>query len=562
MLALALLKTDCTSSGSNDNNTWPCDPLNKHKEQMKAKLAIVTLVGLTACTLALAQNEPATETPAATNAPAAPAPEAPAPETPVAEPAAAETAVTTTPTAPAGDTIPLIQFQDVPLTTAIDNLARQAGMNYIMDPKVGYGQPDERGQIKAQPNISIRWENLTAEQALNALIGTYGLQLVTDVKTGISRVTIKDPAAAEPLVTQVIQLKFASPSNIVASVQTVFSDKRSKVIADIRTSQLVVSATEKELEAVDKLVARLDTQTKQVLIEAKILETTLSPKTTKGIDWSGTLQEQNVAWGNNRQAIPVTSGLSEFQPLSSAFPKLISQAGGGFNPATAFLNADGVSAALSFLNSSGDTKVVSEPRMVTLDNQKATIDVGLMFPIVNTTAGTANTTGGSEISYTNLTVNLDVTPRIAANNYIELKVQQGVMRLGPIFQSVVGDQANEVNSFLTRKLDTTVLIPSGNTLVMGGLIQDEQRNGSTKVPVLGDIPGLGLLFRKSSKELDRQNLTIFITPTVVEDADFQPTTTDYLKQTGSEEVTEDWSWWDSGKPASEVKKQKQAKYSN
>ncbi|MGC3957229.1 MAG: secretin N-terminal domain-containing protein [Verrucomicrobiota bacterium] len=379
---------------------------------------------------------------------------------------------------------------------------------------------------------------------------------MSDAKTGISRVTIKDPAAAEPLITKVIQLKFASPSNTVAAVSAVLTDKRSKVIADVRTSQLVVSATEKETEAVEKLIERLDTQTKQVLIEAKILETTVSPKTSKGIDWSGTLQNQKVSWGNNRQFLPVTSGTSEFPPLSGAFPKLISEAGGGFNPATAFLNADGVSAILSFMNQSGDTKVVSEPRMVTLDNQKATIDVGLMYPIVNVTAGTANTTGGSQISYSNLTVNLDVTPRIAANNFIELRVQQGVLRLGPTFSSTVADQVNTVDSFLTRKLDTTVLIPSGNTLVMGGLIQDEKRNGNTKVPILGDIPGLGLLFRKDSKEQDRQNLTIFITPTVVKDTDFQPTESTYLKTTGKEQLTEDWSAWDSGKSAAEIRKEK------
>jgi len=513
---------------------------------MKAKLAIVTLVGLSACTLALAQNEPAAPPVAAeTNAPVT--------ETVATAPA------TTTPAAPTtGAVIPLIQFQDVPLTTAIDNLARQAGINYIMDPKVGYGQPDERGQIKTQPNISIRWENLTAEQALNALIATYGLQLVSDTKTGISRVTIKDPAAAEPLVTKVVQLKFASPSNIVASVQTVFVDKRSKVIADVRTSQLVVSATEKEQEAVDKLIERLDTQTKQVLIEAKILETTLNPKTSKGIDWSGTLANQNVAWGNNNQQLPVTAEQSVLQPLSTLWPKLISEAGGGFNPATAFLNADGVSAAISFLNQSGDTKVVSEPRMVTLDNQKATIDVGLLYPIVNVTAGTANTTGGSEISYSNLTVNLDVTPRIAANNYIELKVAQGVMRLGSKVTSTVNSEVNVVDSFLSRKLDTTVLIPSGNTLVMGGLVQDENKKESTKVPILGDIPGLGYLFRRDYKELNRGNLTIFLTPTVVEDSDFQPTKTDYLKTTPNMKVIEDWSWWDSGKSASEVRKEKKA----
>src|SRR6478609_268559 len=264
---------------------------------MKAKLVIMTLVGLGAYSLAIAQTEPAATQPAETT----PATNAPVE---VAAPATSAAPVEATPTAtahaaPTAPTIPLIQFQDVPLTTAIDNLARQASINYILDPKVGFGQPDERGQIKAQPNISIRWENLTAEQALTALIGTYGLQLVTDNKTGISRVTVKDPTAAEPLVTKVIQLKFASPSNTVSAVMTVLTDKRSKVIADVRTSQLVVSATDKELEAVDQLIERLDTQTKQVLIEAKILETQLNPKTAKGVNWAGTLRNQNIRFGNN-----------------------------------------------------------------------------------------------------------------------------------------------------------------------------------------------------------------------------------------------------------------------
>ena len=491
---------------------------------MKAKIAIVTLVGLTACNLAWSQETTADKPPTTAAAAAAPS------------------------------KIPLIEFREVMLTTAIDNLARQAGINYILDPKVGFGQPDERGQVKPQPNITIRWENLTAEQALNALIGTYGLQLVTDNKTGISRVTVKDPAAAEPLITKVVQLKFASPSNMVASVMTVLNDKRSKVIADVRTSQLVVSATEKEMEAVEKLVERLDTQTKQVLIEAKILETTLNPKTTKGVDWSGTLQNQNVKFGNNavgataaqdatpgRDSMPATP----FIPggILTAVPRQLNSLGNNY-----FLNSDGLSAAISFLNTSGKTKVVSEPRMVTLDNQKATIDVGLLYPIVNVTPNSGNVAGGSQITYSNLTVNLDVTPRITANNYVELNVQQSVLRLGTKFQSVIAGLPNNVDSFLARKLYTTVLIPSGNTLVMGGLIQDANRKNSTKVPLLGDIPGLGLLFRHDSKELDRQSLTIFITPTIVQDADFQPATTDFLKQTGGEEVKEEWSAWDSGKP--------------
>jgi type II secretory pathway component GspD/PulD (secretin) len=493
---------------------------------MKAKIAIVTLLGLAACNQAWSQTDAATTTP-----PAAPA-------------------------APASKN--LIEYREVQLTSAIDSLARQAGINYILDPKVGYGQPDERGQIKAQPNVTIRWENLTPEQALNALISTYGLQLVTDTKNGISRVTVKDPAALEPMVTKIVQLKFASPSNMVASVQTVLNDKRSKVIADSRTSQLVVSSTEKEMEAVEKLVERLDTQTKQVLIEAKILETTLNPKTAKGINWAGTLQNQNFQAGNGTEYV---QGLEpKYDPTgTNVLPGVLSgllfnntkvfwNSANGFVPGRTFLNAQGVNAALSFLNQSGKTKVVSEPRTVTLDNQKAQIDVGLLFPIVNTTAGTANTTGGSAISYTNLTVNLDVTPRITANDFVELKVVQGVLRLGNKVQSVVGGVNNNVDSFLTRKLDTTVLIPSGNTLVMGGLIQDQTITGNTKVPLLGDIPGLGLMFRHDSKELSRQNLTIFITPTIIRDSDFQPTKTEYMQTTGEDDTKENWTAWDSGKP--------------
>src|SRR5579859_7241130 len=146
-----------------------------------------------------------------------------------------------------------IQFQDVPITTAIENLARQAGINYLLDPKIGYGQPDQNGQIKAEPALSIRWENVTAEQALLALLNNYDLQLVMDPRTKIGRISIKDPTAPPPLITRVVQLKYASTSNMVQSVQAAFTDRRSHVFPDVRTSQLVVVATENEQDEVDQL---------------------------------------------------------------------------------------------------------------------------------------------------------------------------------------------------------------------------------------------------------------------------------------------------------------------
>jgi type II secretory pathway component GspD/PulD (secretin) len=586
---------------------------------MKHLVLSLTLVGIVACSLAgFAQTtSPAGDTtPAAASA--TPAKDAAPPAAAVSSPPAAEApaAANTSSAAQPGTVIPLIVMDDVPLTDAIRNLARQAGINYMLDPKIGYGQTGVDGKITAQPSVSIRWENITAEQALTALLNNYTLQLVEDPKSKIARVTTKDPAAPLPLTTKIIELKYANPTNVVASVQSILLDKRSKVMPDGRTSQLIVVATEAEMADVDQLVERLDTKTKQVLIEARLLETIINPSTVKGIDWSGTLEAQHVTYGNGKtlgkttQNSGSTSGQNSSQSHTTSTPgtpvtTTITTPGGysyttttptdsdssslvtgskstggsagvstvldsilgngglsvdtakGLNPATFFLNADGVSMVLSFLNKYADTKVISSPRTVTLDNETSSIEVGTQYPIVNVTAGTANTTGGSSISYSNLTVLLKVTPRISANNYVRLQVSPRVVRLGSKVTSVVGGVPNSVDSFNTREILTSVLIPSGNTLVMGGLIEDSITSGNIKVPILGDIPFLGILFRQDSKSRTKSNMIVFLTPTIVEDEDFQPTKSTFLKTVVpvNDTVEEgDWSAWDSGKPKDWSKK--------
>lgn len=517
---------------------------------MNAKPALANFLGLLSCCLACcAQTPPATEPPA-TNA--------------VATPTAAD----------ATNLVPLITFQvqDVALTTAIENLARLAKLNFILDPQLPYGQPDATGKLTPQPSVTVRWEELTAEQALEALLTAHNLKMDHNPKTRVSTITT-NRATQLPLTNSVIQLKYAPVTNILNAIQSALTDPRSKVVGDQRTSQLVIVATEKEIAGVLELLVRLDVPTKQVLIEAKIMETTINPKTVKGVDWTGTLNRQNVSFGNGT-TVGKTTTLLPGAPTTSTLPggrtvtttpgsssqtvlETVLGNGGismntlkGFSPQTAFLDADGLSVALSFLNSAAETKVISEPRTVTLDNQKATIDVGLMYPIVNVSAGTANTSGGSQISYSNLTVNLDVTPRITANNFVELKVQQGILRLGPKFSSTVGGVANNVDSFFTRRIETSVLIPSGNTLVMGGLVSDEGNTANTKVPILGDIPLLGWAFRHDSKERNRQNLIIFITPTIVQTNDFLATETRFLKSRPAPFQTDinTLSPWDSAKP--------------
>lgn len=445
--------------------------------------------------------------------------------------------------APAG--IPLIQFSDVPLTTAIENLARQAGINYVLDPKIAYGQPDASGQVKAEPTLSIRWENISAENALLALLDNYGLQLVRDKYTGISRITEKDASAPPPLITRVLQLRYASVSNMVDAVQSTLTDKRSKVLADVRTSQLVVVATDPEQQAVDILTSQLDTPTKQVLIETKLVEISSNPTSQKGIDWTGTLQAQHVSFGNestfitppspastaigpNGNIITVTPAQPGIVSGVLANPAVVASTIGGFG-SQGFLNADGLNAVISFLNSSSDAQIVSTPRVVTLDNEMATISVTRGYPVFNVTAGTANTTGGSTVGYTNVGTVLNVTPRISANDKIWLKVAPQVSSYAGVESQTVGGVTYQADLFDFRRFDTQVLIPNAHTLVMGGLVQDNPISSTTKVPLLGDIPGLGYAFRSETKSVTKDNLLIFITPTIVKDDDFRATDTQFLK---------------------------------
>jgi type II secretory pathway component GspD/PulD (secretin) len=495
--------------------------------------------------------------------------------------ASAAATVVTTNAADIG--IPLIQFSDTAITVAIESLARRAGINYVLDPKIGYGQADAAGQVRVEPTLSIRWENITAENALLALLDNYGLQLVRDKKTTIDRITLKDPLAPPPLVTRVIQLKYSSVESITTAVQSVLTDKRSKVLPDSRTSQIVVVATDPEQTAVDTLINQLDKPTRQVLIETRLIEISSNPTTKKGVDWTSTLQGQNIYFGNglmdsSKSKTTITSPGATTTTTTPGGATIVStspsganndlsliQGIGGFSastasgliPATGFLNADGLHAVLSFINSSSDAQVVSTPRVVTLDNEKATISVTRGYPVFSVQGGTQNSAGGSQVSYTNVGPVLFVTPRISANDSIWLKVETRVDSFfGKFSQSVGGgtggtSQVLEAPVFDLRKIETQVFIPNASTLVMGGLVQDNPQASYTKVPLLGDIPGLGWAFRSENKSLNKQNLLIFITPTIVKETDFQPSNSGDFLQTKPETMKSPMNphrSWDSAQP--------------
>lgn len=553
---------------------------------MKIAFALVLIAGLKLSAI-LAAAQPAAETQPSTEAASPPAAVQPAQETvPAPTPGAATPNASTNAApatagesqnsvekSPAANRGPLTLDNDLP--GAIQFLARLSNINIHIDPSITFtnlpGAVSAEGPSGA-PMVSIRWDDVTPEDALEEVLDIHGLMLVRNPKTNIGRV-VKKPTEI-PLFTTTVQLKYSNPTNMAELVRTTFIyTNKSRVNADLRTSQLVIVATEKETEAATNLIEQLDTPTRQVLIEAQLLETAKNPRSIKGIDWSGTLEAQNFTVGNGRTSgttvtqtpgEPVTTTLPSGRtitttPGTSTATDLVTQLGAGglsldtargFHPETAFLNADGVRAVLSFLNTDSDTEVVAMPRQVTADNQLATLSVTRAFPIFEITPGTAQTPPTARITYTNLGTILKVTPRIAAYSNVFLKVIPEVSNIDSKDRQIINGDINEANVYAIRRMETEVLIPSGNTLVMGGLISDTSSRAHTKVPILGDLPGLGLAFRRDTKERRKSNLLIFITPTIVGDHHFQPTPTDFLDTKPKLPPDSNPSAWDSGKPFS------------
>ncbi|MEO7298805.1 MAG: secretin N-terminal domain-containing protein [Verrucomicrobiota bacterium] len=467
--------------------------------------------------------------------------------------------------------VPLVQIDDAPLADAIKTLARQAGINFQFDPRVLNPPPDATGKVPAQPAVSFRWENVTALEALLALLENYNLQMIKDPKTKIARITVKDAAALEPLVTRVFQLDYSSPTNM-ASIVTNTISARSRVVADVRTSQLVISATERELDAVQDLIHRLDTITKQILIEARFLEINKNPRTSKGIDWTDTLAAQRVTFGNT-SAHPVAPQRSfdKGQDLTGIVPSggpgapgIIASTAAGFGP-VGFLNAQGASVVLSFLNNDADAESIATPRAVTLENVQTELSVVRNIPVfieqqgantggsvqANTVRPEYNLPGPNGSVLNEVGIKLFVTPRIygSSNVFLDLKPEISDREARPE-TTILSDKVSSAPIFSRRKLQTQAMIPSGYTLVLGGLRQDNSSKTHTKVPILGDLPGIGLLFRKDEKSRDKRDLVIFVTPTIIKADDFQhaPEAREFLQKKFVETPEKEWSAWDSGKP--------------
>jgi type IV pilus assembly protein PilQ len=394
--------------------------------------------------------------------------------------------------------------------------------------------------------VTLRLKDVPWDQALDIVLQAKGLGMR---KSGnVLWVAPKDEIAAkekldlesrvaiqslEQLKTQSFQLNYTKAAEIATQITSGTGaarilSTRGSVIAEPRTNQVFVTDIPSRLEQVQQLISKLDIAVRQVLIEARIVEASdtfgkslgvrLGGSDLRGIRGGdagyavGNNGVNRVAFGGSYDAVSGTTTESNVQltTTNTSFINLPAVGVGGFTPssfaislfsaaANRFLNLE-----LSALEADGKGKLVSSPRIVTADQTKAMIEQGTEFPYQMATSS-----GATSVAFRRATLKLEVTPQITPEGNIILDLD--------INKDSRGETTAAGIAIDTKHIKTQVLVENGGTVVIGGIFTLEEQDTDTKVPVLGDLPALGNLFKNKQRTSKKTEMLVFITPKMIAD---------------------------------------------
>ncbi|MFA5060378.1 MAG: type IV pilus secretin PilQ [Candidatus Omnitrophota bacterium] len=409
----------------------------------------------------------------------------------------------TNPATPELSTLPdpghvTLDFRDAEIRNVLRILAYKSGVNIVAGPEV-------------TGLVTIQLNNVPWEEALKVILETYGYGY--DKRGNIILVTTVDNlkkrrednqllSEQEPLMTKTFVLNYAKAEEIVSSIEKM-KTARGSVNFDSRTNSIILRDTSSNLALISDIMPSLDATTPQVLIEAKIIEATLSNTENLGIDWVA----KAAASGSERPTIFPFTTISENRYLPDNIP-----AAGADLFTYGTLDFSQFSAVLELLKNRSDTNILSNPRIVTLDNQKASITVGTQYPIPTYTYNEEQArlqVSGWE--YKDIGIIFEVTPHVNNAGFVTMDIQPKV--------TAILDYVTVENTSLPRlsseSATTKVMIKDGYTLVIAGLIKNQATDVKKKIPFLGDIPIAGLAFQKSEKTMTKTDLLIFMTPHII-----------------------------------------------
>ncbi len=304
--------------------------------------------------------------------------------------------------------------------------------------------------------------------------------------------------ALQPMVTEYIPINYADASkDIQPHITKILTPQKGTVSVDKRTNMIIITDIKEVVNKAKYLIYTLDNVTPQIMISAKIVEANKDFSRNLGLGMNFGFNEDVATHGNDTHTVSLNApAVAPSSAMSFTFNNLV---GGAFGDGgTSFLTT-----TLSAAESKGDVEVISSPKILTLDNIKAKIKQGIEYPY-NVNDGDGNTT----TEYKNIDLLLEVTPHVTPDKRISMEIL--------VTKNEIAGFRGDVPSLSTNEATTTLLVNNNDTIVIGGVLKTKTTNSKTGFPFLMNIPLLGRLFRTDLDTEDKQELLIFITPTIVQ----------------------------------------------
>jgi type IV pilus assembly protein PilQ len=429
-----------------------------------------------------------------------------------------------------------LNFQNIDIRSLLQVMADFTGLNLVVSDSV-------------TGTVTLRLKEVPWAQALNIILEAHGLGmrqvgniLQVAPKTELAareKTEIEAQQALQglgPVRMQEFKLNYARAADVARSLTGAGTGSgagasapggmrilsaRGSVLADLRTNQVFVSDMSTRLVQVQDLIRKLDIPVRQVLIEARIVEASDNFGRSLGVRLGGRATSQNnnintqAGAGYLSPAAGATSQQTAFGVTAGDFVNLPAAAQNGYNAASFAVSLFNASLTrvlnleISAMEADGKGKVISSPRIVTTDQVKALIEQGTELPYEEKSASGATTT-----AFRKANLKLEVTPQITPEGNIILNLD--------INKDSVGRLTIKGFAIDTKHVQTQVLVENGGTVSIGGIFEETERTDDTKVPVLGDLPGLGWLFRNRSRSRSKSEMMVFITPKLLDQAATAP----------------------------------------
>ncbi len=416
-----------------------------------------------------------------------------------------------------------LNFQDIEVRSVLQLIADFTGTNIVVSDTVS-------------GNLTLRLQNVPWDQALDIVLKTKGLAmrknndviLVAPSEEIAAREKLelesqKQIEELAPLFSEYMQVNYAKAEDIATLLKgeegTSLLSDRGTVSIDQRTNTLLVQDTAEKLADVRKLVAKLDIPVRQVLIESRIVIANddfardLGVKLGGGkLDSSNTTNtlvagglEGDVAWNPTVFPTFIANPADSDPPIDALFTDLaVANPTGAINFVIGRVGRDMLRLELSAMQAEGKGEVISSPRVITANQKEAIIRDGVEIPYLE-----ASSSGSTSVSFKEAVLQLRVTPQITPDDRV-------IMDLN-VNQDTVGQVYSGVPSINTRAVETQVLVDNGETAVLGGIFIQEHRKEVDKIPLFGDLPGIGHLFRNTRNVDNKKELLIFVTPKILKE---------------------------------------------